>query len=73
VVSLIEVLVVVVMLLVVGDWLMASWSVGVMLVDGIVGIVAAPGAVSVGGSCTCRVPVPVDNDENDDSLEIWGC
>jgi hypothetical protein len=72
--SLIEVLVVVVMLLVVGDWLMDSWLVGIVLVDG---VVAASGTVGVGGSCTCGTPVPVDDDDdddkNDDSLEFWGC
>jgi hypothetical protein len=69
--SLIEVLVVVVMLLVVVDWLMAGWLVGIVLVDD---VVAVSGAVGVGGSCTCGTPVPVDDvdDKNDDSLEFWG-
>jgi hypothetical protein len=65
--SLIEVLVVVVMLLVVVDWLMASWLDGIMLVDD---VVAVSGAAGVGSFCACGTWVTVDNvdDKNDDSL-----
>ena len=69
--SLVEVLVIVVMLLVVDDWLMASWLVGIMLVDD---VATVSGAVGVGSSCTCGTSVTVDDvdDKNDDSLEFWG-
>ena len=69
--SLVEVLVIVVMLLVVDDWLMASWLVGIMLVDD---VAAVSGAAGVGSSCACGTSVTVDDvdDKNDDSLEFWG-
>ena len=69
--SLIDVLVAVVMLLVVADWLMSGWLVGIVSVDD---VVAVSGAVGVGGSCACGTSVLVDevDDKNDDSLEFWG-
>ena len=69
--SLVEVLVIVVMLLVVDDWLMASWLVGIMLVDD---VAVVSGVAGVGGSCAWGTPVAVDDvdDRYDDSLEFWG-
>jgi hypothetical protein len=58
----------VVMLLIVKDWLVAGWLVGVMLVDG---FVAAPDAVGAGGFYTCCVPI--DDDIDDDIAEFCGC
>ena len=69
--SLVEVLVIVVMLLVVDDWLMASWLVGIMLVDD---VAVVSGVAGVDSSCAWGTPVAVDDvdDRYDDSLEFWG-